>query len=102
LPPAFGTPFSGGLVQFKPQGSAAITTSGAIGADGSFTLSSFIEEQKVAGATEGPHTVTILPPQGQDQGAARGQSVQPIDLRETFTVKAEGENNFTITLPKGR
>lgn len=99
---ADGTPLRGGLIQFKPQGNAAVTTSGPIAADGSFTLSSFIDEQKVAGATEGPHTVTILPPQGQDQGAARGRSVQPVELRETFTVRADGENKFTIALPKGR
>jgi hypothetical protein len=97
-----GTPLTGGLVHFKPEGNDAVTTSGPIGADGSFSLSTFIDGQKVVGATEGPHTVTVLPPQGQDQGAARGQSAQPFELRDTFTVKADGENHFTITLPKGR
>jgi hypothetical protein len=97
---ADGTPVTGGLVHFKPQGNSDVTISGPIGADGTFTLSTFIDDQKVSGATEGPHTVTVLPPQGQDQGAARGQSLQPVELRETFTVKPDGENHFTITLPK--
>jgi hypothetical protein len=99
---ADGTPVAGGLVHFKPQGDDAVTTSGMIGTDGSFTLSTLIDGQKVSGATEGPHTVTVLPPQEQDRGAARGRSAQPVELRDTFTVKADGENHFTITLPKGR
>jgi hypothetical protein len=97
-----GTPMTGGLVQFKPKGNAEVTTSGAIAQDGSFTLNSFVDNQKVTGAIEGPHTVTILPPLGQDQHAARGSSVQPIELRESFTVKPDESNTFTITLPKGR
>jgi hypothetical protein len=99
---ADGSPVAGGLVHFKPQGNADVTTSGPIGADGSFSLSTFIDGQKVPGATEGPHTVTVLPSQGQDQGAAGSQVAQPVELRDTFTVKADGENHFTIMLPKGR
>ena len=99
---ADGSPVTGGLVHFKPQGDADVTTSGPIGADGSFSLSTFIDGQKVSGATEGPHTVTVLPPQQQDQGAAGGRSAQPVELRDTFSVKADGENHFTIRLPKGR
>ncbi len=98
---ADGSPLTGGLVQFKPQGKPDVTTSGAIGADGTFTLNSFIDNRKVDGATEGPHTVTVLPPQG-DRGAGRSLSIQPIDLPDTFTIKPDGDNTFTITLPKGR
>jgi hypothetical protein len=97
---ADGTPLNGGLVQFKPQGNTTVTTSGAILADGSFALSSFIDDQKVPGAVEGPHAVTILPPQGQDQRAGKGLAFQPIELGEPLTVKPDGENNFTITLPR--
>ncbi|HKI37563.1 MAG TPA: hypothetical protein VKA46_37250 [Gemmataceae bacterium] len=99
---ADGTPMTGGLVQFKPEGNPDVTTTGAIQQDGSFTLNSTVEKQQVEGAIEGPHTVTILPPLGEDQRAARGGAPLPVQLRETITVKADGPNNFTLTVPKGR
>jgi hypothetical protein len=97
---ADGSPLAGGLIHFKPETNAEVTTTGVIQSDGSFTLRTTLDTQQVPGAVEGPHTVTILPPLGQDQHAARGMAPQPIQLRETYTVKAEGANNFTITLPR--
>jgi hypothetical protein len=101
--PADGRPVTAGLVQFTPRGSPDVTTSGEIGPDGSFTLSSVVGNRKVAGATAGPHTVTVLPPLAQpSQEAMKGGPPQPVTLRELVTVKADAANTFTLTLPEGR
>jgi hypothetical protein len=98
---ADGTAVNGGLVQFVPERNAAGTTTGLIQPDGSFTLRTVVDNEDVSGAVEGPHTVTILPPLEQDQRAPRGLPPQPIQLREPVTVKADGPNTFTLTLPRG-
>jgi hypothetical protein len=99
---ADGTPYAGGLVQFKPEGKEDVITTGKISSDGTFTLNSTVGTQQATGAVEGRHTVTILPPLGQDQHALKGAPPQPIQLRETCTVKPDQENKFTITLPEGQ
>jgi hypothetical protein len=99
---ADGTPLAGGLVQFKPEGHDELTTSGVTKEDGSFTLSTTLDNQQADGAIAGPHKVTILPPLGQDQRAPKGLPPQPIQLGETFTVKPDGPNTFTLTVPGGR
>jgi hypothetical protein len=99
---ADGSPYAGGLVQFKPEGNDDVTTTGLIQPDGSFTLTSTVDKQQVPGALEGRHTVTVLPPLAQDQRAMKGTPPLPVELRETCTVKPDGDNNFTITLPPGQ
>jgi hypothetical protein len=97
---ADGTPLRGGLVQFTPENKAEVTITGAIQEDGSFTLTTLAENESLTGAPEGQHTVTILPPLGQDQRAPKGMPQHPIQLREPVTVKADGPNTFTLTLPE--
>jgi hypothetical protein len=98
---ADGKPMTGGVVQFVPKNNLDVTTSGEIQADGSFTLSTVAENKKVTGATEGPHTVTVLPPV-QSQKSEQGSAPPAILIPEAYTVKSDGENNFTINIPKGR
>ncbi len=93
---ADGTPLTGGLVQFKSEANADVTTTGVIQPDGSFTLSSTVGQEQVTGAVEGPHTALILPPLGEDQHAARGLPQHPIALRGPFTVTPDGPNSFTL------
>jgi hypothetical protein len=97
---ADGTPLSGGLVQFTPENRAEVTTTGAIQEDGSFTLKTLVDAELLTGALEGQHTVTILPPLGQDQRAPKGMPQHSIQLREPVTVKADTSNTFTLTLPQ--
>jgi hypothetical protein len=99
---ADGRPMSGGVIMFKPESKADVTTTGSIQPDGSFTLITVVENQKVDGVIAGPYTVTILPPLGQDQRAAAGGAPQPVQLRETIIVKSDGANTLTLTLPRGR
>ncbi len=99
---ADGTAVSGGLIQFTPEKDTGVTTTGAIQPDGTFTLRTVVDNEDVAGAVEGPHTVTILPPLDQEQRAPGGLPPQPIQLRDPVTVKADGPNTFTLTLPQGR
>jgi hypothetical protein len=99
---ADGTPLAGGLVQFQPEGHDELKTTGVTGADGSFSLSTTRDNERADGAIEGPHKVIILPPLAQDQHAPKGLPPQPVQLRETFTVKPDGPNTFTLTVPPGR
>jgi hypothetical protein len=99
---ADGAPLAEALVQFTPANNpAGVSTSGVTGADGKFRLSTIVGSMKVDGATEGNHSVTVIPPMGQAQQSSPGPPPEPITLARPYTVKPDGDNNFAITLPKG-
>jgi hypothetical protein len=89
-----GQPMNGGSVQFVAATDANLNALGDIGADGSFTLSSFVANKKQAGAAEGSYKATITPPMGADQSTA-----PPVTLDGPFKVTAAGPNDFTLTVP---
>jgi hypothetical protein len=91
-----GEPMTGGTVQFQPQKDASVSTFAEIGKDGTFSLSTLADGKKTAGALEGPQRVTIIPPLGPDQ------SVHPVTLPDLVTVKPDGGNDFTLTIPHPR
>jgi hypothetical protein len=88
-----GKPFTGGTVQFASPTTVTETVSGDIQSDGTFTLSTFNEKKKVAGAPEGEYTVTIIPLQGADQS-----SLPPYTLPGRYKVEAK-ENVFILQVP---
>lgn len=97
-----GSPMPGGVIEFRSTKDPTVTTLGQIQADGTFTLISISDKQNSSGALEGPHTVTITPKLAGDQTAQ--PILEPITLPRPYTVKAEDQNDFTITIdrPKSR
>ena len=100
-----GKPLSGGLVEFQSIGGEgmSVNASGTIGADGSFRLTTYKEDD---GAVAGRHRAIVRPPREDldiEDAATAGRPEPIIDPRfenyDTsgleFTVK-EGANRFTI------
>lgn len=93
---ANGEPMSGGTVQFQPQNDASVSTFAEIEKDGTFSLCTLVHGKKTAGAIEGPHRVTVIPPMGANQAAL------PVALPDLVVIKPTGDNNFTLTVPRPR
>ena len=85
-----GQPVAGGSVTFQPQDDSAVSTSGVIGPDGTFSLFSFKAGVRAAGATAGPHRVIVY---------FAIATVPAFEFPDPFVVKP-GENDFTLTIPK--
>jgi hypothetical protein len=85
-----GRPVSGGTIEFRSLDNPSVTTIGAIGPDGKFTLHTLVGSQKVPGAQEGKHLVTVIP-------QAMTKKVKPVILPEIYEVK-RGENVFEIRI----
>jgi hypothetical protein len=90
-----GTPAAGGAVEFRPA-QGRLTSLGDVGPDGTFTLTAVFGNQKLEGAVAGAHAVTYLPAMGADQ------NVEPVNLPRPVTVKPDGGNDFTLTVPRPR
>ena len=88
-----GQPLNGGAVKFESQTDQSFTTTGEIQPDGSFSLSTFVEKERVKGVPPGEYRVTVVPPLGADH------AVNPISLAKPYKVEAK-QNQFTITLDK--
>jgi len=88
-----GQPLTGGVVSFQSQADQSLTTTGEIQPDGSFSLWTFVDKERVKGVPPGEYRVTVVPPLGADH------SVKPISIAKPYTVEAK-ENRFTITLDK--
>ena len=83
-------PPAGAMIQFVPN-DMELTASGRIEADGRFTLSMLYKGQTLAGATAGPHHVTVL--------GSRPKSIELLrmDVKESYTVEPK-ENYFVVKL----
>ena len=88
-----GEPVRGGLIEFQPTSGNQYTTNAEIGEDGTFSVKTLMKGKKLPGAQEGKYRVTVIP-------AAKDHIVQPVEVSEPFTVKADGPNEFTIILGK--
>ena len=87
-----GQPLTAGTVEFQPQGAAGQRASGEIQPDGTFSLSTIVDVEKVAGAVPGQYKATVIPPIPADQ------NVQIFNPPDVFTVEAK-DNQFTIQIP---
>jgi hypothetical protein len=97
---ADGKPMSGGLIEFRSRTQNTLPATGRIGADGTFALTTMVDQKKLPGAVAGSHQVTVMPPLPQSQGIQ--PVVQPITLPGTLEVKSGGKNQFTVKLPPTR
>lgn len=91
--------FVGGLVEFRST-TQPHNASGLIGADGSFTLGTVGDRDRLPGAVEGTFQVTLLPKLGDQTAGPAGQ--QPYTLPQPVTVKPDAGNDFTLTVPGPR
>jgi hypothetical protein len=90
-----GEPVRGGTIEFKMIPPSAIyTTNTEIRQDGTFTLRTLAGNKKIDGAPEGKYQVTVIPA-SDDQ-----TKIRQFELPDTYTVKADGENKFVISLDK--
>jgi hypothetical protein len=89
-----GKPLAGGLIQFEPDKDAGASIYGEVGPDGTFSLYTLFDGQKVSGAVEGKYSVLVVPP------IAASQAVQPVTLPDRYTVQPHDGNEFTITIPR--
>jgi hypothetical protein len=88
-----GQPLKGGSIQFRSEATPDLRVVGKIQDDGSFTLETILERQKVTGAPEGEYEVSVIPPlEGEHKG------VPPITVPGRFKVVPGGENRFTIQI----
>jgi hypothetical protein len=88
-----GEPLTGGSVSFQSQTDSTFACSAEIQPDGSFTLWTVADKQRVKGAPPGKYNVTVVPAMGADH------SIQPITVAKPFEVEAK-ENRYTITLDR--
>jgi hypothetical protein len=94
-----GQPVGGGLVEFRSQEDPTLTINGVIQQDGTFTLKTLSEGHSFVGAAAGAYSVTVLAEPSHDPSIVQ-PVVEPIVLKESFTVQAADSNDFTIKLPK--
>jgi hypothetical protein len=86
-----GRPFSGGVIQFLSKSDPTLTMTGKIEKDGTFTVYTLFQEEKLPGAVPGPCVVMISPPIKENK---------PVDLyqpAQTFLVQATS-NHFVIEI----
>jgi hypothetical protein len=87
-----GRPFVGGTIEFQPSGEGQRAI-GEIGPDGSFSVFTFFDNDKIDGAVPGTYRVSIIPPIPPDQ------NVQSFNLPKTYTIEPR-DNDFTIDVSK--
>jgi hypothetical protein len=90
-----GKPVTAGTIQFRSTGEPPVTANGTLAADGTFSLTTFVDVDPLTGTIPGPHKVTIYP-------TAEGQhSVPSIAVKDVYTVESK-ENHFTIHIDRPR
>lgn len=88
---AKGKPYTGGgAIEFRHTAKDGVRSNSEIKPDGTFLLHTITSQQRVPGAQEGPHEVTIIP-------ASPDQSIKPFVLRKNYTI-APGDNYLKIQL----
>jgi hypothetical protein len=91
-----GQPVTGGMVQFRPARHAGLTTVGEIQPDGHFALTTVYKSQRLDGAIEGKHEVTVMP------AIQERQPVAWLGVVEHIYRVTPGENYFTIEVKRPR
>lgn len=72
-----GQPVADGFIEFRSKADPNLTTASLIAKDGSFSLSTIVGREKVAGAVEGDYDVTINLPMGDDQNVKSVRQAKP-------------------------
>jgi hypothetical protein len=93
-----GQPMTSGGIEFRSVNDpSAPTTTGQIQPDGTFILQSLFDRDTAAGAVPGEYRVTIIPALVGDQ--TKQAPLHPIVLPDTYTIKPDTDNEFSITVP---
>jgi hypothetical protein len=85
-----GRPVTAGQLCFQSETNSQVMATAIVGADGTFTLSSFIDSERQTGAMAGPHHVELNPPGGNSPNIVFPGSV---------TIEPDKENNITLVMP---
>lgn len=93
---ADGNAMSGGLIEFQSTTGPAVTINGEIQQDGTFTLATMFDEERLPGALPGTYRVVIMPMMSDH--AEEQHNFEPITVPQTYEVKADAANDFTIKL----
>ncbi|HTU21645.1 MAG TPA: hypothetical protein VMG10_26650 [Gemmataceae bacterium] len=93
-----GSRLDGGSLHFQSLRDPTLTVAGEIKPDGTFSLHTLVDKEKLSGATEGEYRVTVVPPLPADHTIA---VVQPVVLGKTYQVEAK-ENQLTIEVDPPR
>ena len=93
-----GSRLAGGSIQFLSLRDPTLTVASEIKQDGTFSLHTLVDKEKIAGAKEGEYRVTVMPPLPADHSKA---VVQPIVLGKTYQVEAK-ENQLAIEVDPPR
>ena len=86
-------PLSGGVIQFQSEADPSLTRMGDIELDGTFSLATLFQNERLEGTTEGRYHVTVIPRMSENH------PVPIYQLPRVYTVKAE-DNYFAIELEK--
>jgi hypothetical protein len=86
-------PLAGGVIQFQSESDPSLTRVGDIEPDGTFSLVTLFQNERLDGTTEGRYHVTVIP------RMAENKPVPIFQLPRVYTVKAE-DNYFSIELDK--
>jgi hypothetical protein len=86
-------PLSGGVIQFQSKSDPSLTRMGDIESDGTFSLATLFQNERLEGTPEGQYHVTVIPRMSDNK------PVPIYQLPGVHTVKAE-DNYFTIELDK--
>lgn len=87
-----GAKVTAGMLEFRSATGAESSAQADIQPDGSFTVYTLFEGEKLAGAAAGEYTATFYPPMSQSQ------SEVPVSLDAPFVVE-KTENRFEVKLP---
>jgi hypothetical protein len=89
-------PMTVGVVEFRSRADRSIVAIGELQSDGRFTLTTIFEGQRLPGAVEGEHEVTVIPP------LSDLRSGSPSVLTLSRSVQSNAKNDFEITLDPPR
>jgi hypothetical protein len=87
---------AGGTISLDPVDKTGLPALGRIDDEGHFTLNIIGKKGKQEGATAGEFIATIVPDQGQSQGAG------PRRARGTYRIKADEPNELKIILDRAK
>jgi hypothetical protein len=83
------------MIQFEPE-NPELMAQGIVAKDGTFSLNTVFHEDRLPGATEGPHAVRIIPPLTRG-----GANTIPVVTPASLKVEPK-ENVFTVKVTVGR
>jgi hypothetical protein len=90
-----GSLATGGIVQFCPDSDVTVLSSGTIGADGSFSITTSRPGVRGTGAVAGPNRVSVL------VSSVKGPAGQELPISFAFSqpfVVKPGDNSFTLVV----